>query len=320
MAAKRPRTVTIRRNEENHDILFYGSPAPMTRGALHAALEGHVRAWIRAACIWRELAIGDHRFLSFSIEIAPGVHVFVQFRSEPAEPLRWEVSSGRSHPPTGEWLAGERAARIEALGFAIGGEAQNYQREVEVSTPAEVAALAREVVTILYDAFEYRGTQPIAVRLLHEGRAELKATFAAFTPQDVSKVFAGLGFTVEEPDGEDQVTAPPVIRCRKRGTETLVYFWDQVAGEHLYARVRFEADMELPEEERQLLKDAAEAPEDGDPYTTVSVVHAFSGGVTLEWLIARIGEWDAMLREGRRAVRKGRSRRPTTLPAGPTIH
>lgn len=320
MAAKRPRTVTIRRNELNEDILFYGSPTPMTRGELHAAIEGHVRAWIRAACIWRELAIGDHRELAFSIEAAPGVHVYLRFRSEPAEPLLWEVSSGRSHPPTGAWLAGERAERIEARGFTIRGTAENYQREVDVSTSAEAAALAREVVTFLYDAFDYRGTQRITARLEHDGRAELKPTFHAFTPQDVSKIFAGLGFDVEEPHPEDRESAPPMIRCRKRGTGTLVHFWDQVAGEHLYARVRFEADMELPEEDRNFLTDAPGAPEDADPYTTVSVVHAFSGGVTLEWLIARIGEWDAMLREGRRAVRKGRSRRSATVPVGPTIH
>lgn len=320
MPAKRPRTVTIRRNEENQDILFYGSRTPLTRRELHDALEGHVRAWLRAACIWRQLAIGDYRSLLFSFEAAPGVYVYVQFWSEPAEPVRWEVSSGRTYPPTGAWLAGERAQRIEALGFTIGGgKAQDYRRDVDVTTPAEAAAIAREVVTIFYDAFEYRGLQPITVRLLHEGRTELKPTFHAFTPRDVSKVFAGLGFRIEEPHGEDEV-APPVIRCRKRATTTFVHFWDQVEGDDLYARVRFEADIELPEEERRLHEDILGARDDEDPYTTVSVVHAFSGGVTLEWLMARIGEWDAMLREGRRAVRRGRTRRPTHLPASETIH
>jgi len=52
------------------------------------------------------------------------------------------------------------------------------------------------------------------------------------------------------------------------------------------------------------LKSSAAAPEGGQPVLTVSVVHAFSGGVTLEWLVARITEWDATLAEHRRATRR----------------
>ena len=35
-----------------------------------------------------------------------------------------------------------------------------------------------------------------------------------------------------------------MIRCRKRGTKTIVQFWDRVEEENLYRRVRFEADVE----------------------------------------------------------------------------
>jgi hypothetical protein len=52
----------------------------------------------------------------------------------------------------------------------------------------------------------------------------------------------------------------------------------------------------------------------------MSVVHAFSGGVTLDWLIARIGEWDAMLREHRRRARKARSSRANIATAAETVH
>jgi hypothetical protein len=292
----------------------------MTRRDLHVALEPIFRKWIRAACSWDTLAIGDYRFLIFEIEVAPETLLYVQFWSEPLEPVVWEVSSGRWNPPADEWLAGDRAGRIEGLGFAIGGNGENYHRTVEVRTPGDAAAVAKQVVRIFYEGFDYRGLHSIRATLAHEGRSEAKATYDAFTPEDVMKVFAGLGYRVAEPEAEDdQEPPPPMIRCRKRGTDTIVEFADRLEGENLYARVRFEAEVELPEEERQRLKAAPDAPEGAEPIATMSVVHPFRGGVTLDWLIARIGEWDAMLREHRRMARKARAARART-PAVETIH
>ena len=198
----------------------------------------------------------------------------------------------------------------------------DYHREVDIRTPADVAAIAKGVVRVLYDGFDYRGLQPIVARLVHEGRSETKATYESFTPEDVSKVFAGLGYRVEEPVADDggEATAPAMIRCRKRGTKTVVQFWDRVEEENLYRRVRFEAEVELPEEERQRLMAAPDAPEGAEPHATVSVVHAFSGGVSLDWLIARIGEWEAVLKEHRRVVRSGRPRVSHPGVSAQTVH
>jgi hypothetical protein len=320
---KKPQdAISIQRDQELEEVIFRGTRRRMDRRDLHVALEPIVRRWIRAACTWENLAIGDYRFVIFSIEVAPETEVYVQFWSEPLEPVAWEVSSGKWNPPTDEWLAGERAARIEALGFTIGGNADNYHRIVEITTPAQVAAVAKQVVRILYDGFDYRGLQPVVAKLVHEGRSEMKATYEAFTPEDVSKVFSGLGYRVEEPAAEedDDPEAAPMIRCRKRGTNTIVEFRDRVEEENLYKRIRFEADVELPEEERQRMKEAPDAPEGAEPYATVSVVHAFSGGVTLDWLIARISEWDAVLKEHRREVRKGRPRASNAGASAETVH
>ena len=81
----------------------------MSRRELHVALEAIVRPWIRAACSWDSLAIGDYRFVIFSMEVAPETGVYVQFWSEPMEPVVWEVSSGKWNPPADEWLAATRA-------------------------------------------------------------------------------------------------------------------------------------------------------------------------------------------------------------------
>ena len=167
--------LSIDRDEKLERVIFRGTRKPMTRRDLHVALEPIVRKWIRAACTWNSLAVGDYRFLIFEMEVAPETLLYVQFWSEPMEPVLWEVSSGRWNPPADEWLAGERAERIEALGFAIGGNAENYHRTVDISTPADAAAVAKQVVRIFYEGFDYRGAQPIVARVVHDGRSMLKA-------------------------------------------------------------------------------------------------------------------------------------------------
>jgi hypothetical protein len=252
--------------------------------------------------------------------VAPETMVYVQFWSEPLEPVVWEVSSGRWNPPADEWLAGERAKRIEALGFAIDGNAENYHRTVEIETAADIADVAKAVVKIFLDGFDYRGTRQIRAKMTYQGRSKAQATYDSFTPEDVSKVFAGLGFRVEEPIAQDdEEEAPVMIRCRKRGTNTVVQFDEQVGDENLYRRVRFASDVVLPEEERQRLIASHEAPEGAEPVVRISVVHPFGGGVTLGWLVERIREWDAMLAEHRRAARRG-GKRAAVAATPDTVH
>jgi hypothetical protein len=305
----RPDGLAIARGETLERVLFRGSRTPMDRRELHVALEPIVRAWLDAACTWDNPAIGDYRFVIFSLEVAPDVVVYVQFWSEPFEPVLWEVSSGRPNPPADEWLAGERARRIEAMGFTIGGESENYQKEVAAETAADLAALSKAVVRIFSTAFDYRGTRPISVRLTYEGRSETRPTYDGFSPEDVSKVFAGLRFRVEEPADADSGEPAAVIRCRKRGLYTLVEFDERVKDENLYRRVRFSADVPLPEEERARLKRAQGAPPEAEATLTLRVVLPFGGGVTLDWLVQRIQEWEAVLMEHRRTARRAERER-----------
>ena len=90
---------------------------------------------------------------------------------------------------------------------------------------------------------------------------------------------------------------------------------ERVGEQNLFRRIRFSADLALPEEERRRANDGVAAPEGAEPVARVSVVHACGGGVTVDWLTERIREWDAMLaehrREMRRAVRAAESNSPT---------
>ena len=300
--------VSIARGETLERVIFKGSRKPMDRRDLHVALEPIMQAWIRAACLWETLEIGDYRFVVFSLEVAPETQVYVQFWSEPLEPVVWEISSGRWNPPADEWLAGERASRIEALGFPIGGKAENYHRIVRVTSAKDTAAIAKTVVRIFYSGFDYRGTAPILAKLVHEGRSETNATFDAFTIEDISKVFAGLGFRVEALVDEAGDEERALIRCRNRGTDTTVELHERVGEQNLYRRLRLAANVELPEAERRELQREAGAPDGAEPVVSISVVHPFSGGVTLAWLMERIKEWDAVLAEHRRAARRERKK------------
>ena len=107
-------------------------------------------------------------------------------------------------------------------------------------------------------------------------------------------------------------------RCRKRGVSTLVEFREDVPDEDLYGSIRLSADVPLPPDERERLLASPDAPEGAEPFAEVSVVHRFGGGVTLDWLIERVQEWDTALAQGRREAR----RRPrVAAPAvGETVH
>ena len=300
----------IEKGVELEAVVFGPVKRPLNRSELQSALGPVVRAWLGATCQWDELAIGDYRFVVFAFSPTPKVEVYVQFWSEPMEPVAWEVSSGRWHGPRDKWLAG-RTQRIEAFGFTLADGTENYTREVWIRSSADMTRVAREVVDIFYDAFDYRGQQPFTAKLVHEGRAEEQPVFNAFTPEDVSKLFAASGFRVEEAVTDDgEMQDPPALRCRKRGLFTIVEFDDQVEGENLYRRLRFSADLPASAEEVAALgSPPPDAPEGAEPVVSISVVHPVGGGVTLAWLIERIGEWDAVIAARWRELRPGRRRR-----------
>jgi hypothetical protein len=147
---------------------------PKTNQELHSKLNRLVSAWVTAACVWSdaEWSLGDYRFVVFSIKVAPKIEVFVQLWSEPIEPVYWEVSSGRWNPPADKWLSGDRAERIKAFGFEIGGRAENFQKEVLIQSRANLTSVALTVIDILYAGFDYRGTARLEARICYESRAK----------------------------------------------------------------------------------------------------------------------------------------------------
>jgi hypothetical protein len=263
----------LERDEEVAGTLFRGAKQPMTAAELKRTLAPVLAQWIRATCRWDDTAaLGDYRFLVFSIDVAPKVQVYVQFWSEPGSAVACEVSSGKGSAQAEKWLAGERSQRIQALGFELGGEAENFQKDVVVRTAAEAARLARTVVDIFHACFDYRGQQPVDAYMAYESRAESRLVYDGFTPEDLLRILAHCGFAASLVDDREDA---PVIRAVRAGVQTMVTFADRVADEWLFLRAVLTSDGATPPREMALL---------------------FDGGVTVEWVVRRLEDWEGMTR------------------------
>lgn len=302
----------LERGDHVEATIFSARKKPMSPAELRRSLGPAVAAWIRSACIWDgDWAIGDHRFVVFAIDVAPRVQVYVQFWSEPEEPVSWEVSSGRWNPPADKWLAGERSDRIEAFGFEIGGNAENFQCEVKIASMADVISVARTVVDICCAGFDYRGLQPVRVTIGYESRAEVRLAYDSFTPEDLSKIATQCGFHVEVADNDEDA---PVLRAVRRGITTSIHCADRVPDQHLFRQVMLTSDVELPPGSAGAAADAVARAAGGPPDSMqLGKTLTFNGGVTVAWLMQRIQEWDAMTWSCRKEARRrgaGVRRRP----------
>lgn len=296
---------SMARETDATGMVFPGGTAELTRAELERAVARPIAKWIQAACIWDgDAIIGDYRFVVFSIDITRNLQVYVQFWSEPGEPALWEVSSGRWNPPADKYLAGERSGRIAAMGFEVGGKAENFQREVEFRTPQDVQRVAKDVFSIFYDGCDYRGVQPINAYLVFESRAELQPIYESFTPEDLEKILTVCGYRVAIEADDDEEEPGAVLRATRRGIVTQILLEEQEGEQNLYSRAVLLAESPMPPEVARAVKEQFPDPDATlSARTFVKDVLNFDGGVTVEWVAARFAEWDERLRSERRQVR-----------------
>lgn len=95
---------------------------------------------------------------------------------------------------------------------------------------------------------------------------------------------------------------------------TIVEFVDQVEDENLYRRLKVSAAFPMTDAEARALGTRPDESADArEPVLSVSVVHAVSGGVTLNCRVERIAEWDALLAAHRRELRGAVRPRPVQV-------
>jgi hypothetical protein len=293
-----------------------GKP-PLTKADLRGGIAGTIADLIAATCLWKDdgWQIGDYRFMVLSVLPAKGVELYVQFWSEPLEPVLWEVSSGRANPPADAMMAGEPSACVRRLGFRLGGRAKNFRCEVSIGNRRDVNRVAADVVDILYDAFGYRGRPPVHVRLAYEGRSEMKPVYDAFTPQDLCKVLAALGCDADIRRHTGRSSVVIDIRHAPAVCAELV-LGDRVPHQNLYRSALF--SLGIPGEADTLAVRHATAStlqEEKPPIRTGVTLH-FEGGVTIDWVAGRLAYGLEL------ATRFGSRRLPASARAarGPVVH
>lgn len=180
---------------------------------LEARCLGALSRLVETACTWEppdsgSWKVGDFNILVVETEMAPGLPVFLQFWSEPMEPVLCEVSSGWLNKPVRRLISGVGRAALAARGYTVGGNARNYQREMDVRKAEDARELAREVLAILTEVFGYRGHTPLRAEIQLGERAGRDIVHHSLTSEDVLKLLSGMGFcaSLEVENGQPCVT------------------------------------------------------------------------------------------------------------------
>jgi hypothetical protein len=112
----------------------------------------------RVAAELQRLRVNIDRWVFFAIETGAG---YVQCGSGSSPPVIYcEAQSADSWPVLLRILTPDRVARLHAAGFSDPGVAPNYWKEYPLADFAD-AAIAEELITVLYDAYAYNGVPPL---------------------------------------------------------------------------------------------------------------------------------------------------------------
>lgn len=278
-------------------VLLAPSKRPRTRAALKAALELVLKDVLSQVCLWDDdWNVGDYRFCIFSYSLPGDVHIFLQFWSEPEDVVQWEVSSGKWNPPTEVYLEGQRAQRIVAAGFEMGGEAENYQKDVDVNTARDVTALARQVVALLYDALDYRGQQALDVQAVADSRATLRPVYDSLSPDDLAVLLERAGYVCEvgdEADDDDSDSVP--VYVRRYGIRAVAILTARAPDDGGFEVIAL--GLAPPSSERGTDPPVADGVEMRALW--------LAGGVTALWLEHQVADWFDEQRQEKRKARKG---------------
>jgi hypothetical protein len=264
---------------------------PLSRRQLHQKAHGHVAEAVAATCLWDRNAVpplGDYHSVVFNARPARNVGVFVQLWSLPDAPALVAVSSGAEHVPSKRWLPPDLPARMERMGFEVG-HSGNYQREFRIRSRRDVERIAHLVIDIFYDAYDYRGTVPIDVQVVFDGRASEEIVYDSFTPAEIAQIATRLGYAARILPANAQSDATATVALRKGAAVVEVVLGDRAEDSNLYAS-GFVGSPVIPAAAKRRARKALRR---GQPRLhpdawRVGVTLNFDGGVTAEWVGQRL--------------------------------
>ena len=273
----------------------------------HRALSAQL--WM--TCCWSENGagwkIGDYNYLVISVEPDEDTSLYVQFWSEPRERVWAEIGSGESCPGAIRYIGSAQRDALEALGYAIGGRARNYEKELGIDSAAEAEAAALEVLQIFFEVFGYRGQWALRIERHRGERADHRPVYTNLTPEDFAKVAAGAGCQAKVTTSGDTTL---VALTRGRREFLAVMDW-RVAKQNLYSLVALQADLTLT----QPVSDQA-ISQVNSRFQLVKVWRTdartvrlrmplvLDGGVTAAWLAQSLHHWISSWRECERQLRR----------------
>ncbi len=200
LAVARPTSGRRAKPGETERILVPAGEAALTLEKLERTCLVPLARLLSDAAVWRSdgygdsWKIGDYRFLIVETTVGPDAVLYVQFWSEPLQPVQWEVSSGHRNPAAKPFITEEARRRLSAMGFEIAGSAQNFRKFVPIGNRGDAAAIAREALRIFHDALGYRGATPLVARLVRGERARRAIVHTRLMSSDVATLLTHIGY------------------------------------------------------------------------------------------------------------------------------
>ena len=184
-----------KRNDTRREVLLDVRNEPITSidelvEQCHRALSAQLWmtcCWSKGGSNWK---IGDFNYLVVSVEPDEDTSLYVQFWAEPRERVWTEIGSGESCPGAIRYIGSSQRNAIEARGYARGGRAGNYEKELVIDSAAAAEAAALEVLQIFFEVFGYRGQWRLSIERHRGERADHRPVYTSVTPEDVAKVAA----------------------------------------------------------------------------------------------------------------------------------
>ena len=320
----------MEQSEAKDDVLLEAASEPI--GSLDDLLErclAPLTAHIWQTCLWLDSpglwTIGDFRYSIVEFEPAPDVTLYVQLWSEPEEPVLMEVSSGNWNPGALKYIWRNQRKALEQRGFAVGGRARNFQKEVAVSSPDDAEVVAREVLTIFFNVFGYRAEQPLTMTLHRGSRSEQRPVHTSLSPEDFMKIAEQSGF------GASLVVAEsnsPVVTLERGQFKAIAIFGSPIPRSNLFGTVLLRTPVRGPS--AMPLPDPADDEDsiarfivDGDGRVMAETSLRFDGGVTTEWIAKGIEHWRRAARKYQRLMQSGSKpsiRRDVSIRRRMSIH
>jgi hypothetical protein len=316
---------TVERSDREQ--LGNGDTPLETLDALIDAYLPRVTARLWATCCWPESMaggwrVGDFRYVIFSVE-PDGASLYVQFWSEPGEDVMMEVCSGAWNPGAVEYVGRTERGKLERLGLAVEEPADNFGKAVTIASPADAERYAREVLTILFDVFGYRGQWPFEVEREQGARWEMAATYESLTPEDFGKLAAEVGYDAAIVDAE----GTPAAVLTKGRRRSAAFFVAPVPKSNLFSGILLRASLAEPQRVDdarlnditcELLEARVARDTEGD--LMIEHVMRLHGGVTAEWIMHGLGQWDGQVRTAERLVRRSSRRKAPARKKRVTTH